>query len=137
MTTEDEFQALLDANPEDHHTRLVFADWLQERNDPRAEGYRALGAMGFVPFQGWWIGSRSTRMLDAARRQGHYATAWLKALVAPDWYAQIGGAKREDVEGEWKRFETRREVEDAVAFAFSELPPERRVELLAFPRGAG
>ena len=37
MTTEDDFQQALDANPDDHHTRLVFADWLQERGDPRAE----------------------------------------------------------------------------------------------------
>jgi uncharacterized protein (TIGR02996 family) len=30
MTTEDDFQAALDANPGDWQTRLVFADWLQE-----------------------------------------------------------------------------------------------------------
>lgn len=35
MTTEDDFQAALDANPEDWQTRLVFADWLQERGDSR------------------------------------------------------------------------------------------------------
>lgn len=30
MTTEDDFQAVLDADPSDWQTRLVFADWLQE-----------------------------------------------------------------------------------------------------------
>ena len=43
MTTEDDFQAALDANPNDWQTRLVFADWLDERGDVRASGYRALG----------------------------------------------------------------------------------------------
>src|SRR5215510_9578888 len=49
MTTEDDFQAALDKNPEDWQTRLVFADWLEERGDVRAEGYRALGLLHRVP----------------------------------------------------------------------------------------
>ena len=40
MTKEDDFQKALDAHPEDWQTRLVFADWLQERGDPRAEFLR-------------------------------------------------------------------------------------------------
>ena len=51
MTTEDDFQAALDADPENWQTRLVFADWLQERGDPRAEGYRALGVLRRRPFR--------------------------------------------------------------------------------------
>jgi len=43
VTTEDDFQHALDLCPEDHQTRLVFADWLEEHDDPRALGYRALG----------------------------------------------------------------------------------------------
>src|SRR5829696_4545434 len=49
MTTEDDFNAALDAKPEDWQTRLVYADWLQERGDPRAEGYRALGVLRLRP----------------------------------------------------------------------------------------
>jgi uncharacterized protein (TIGR02996 family) len=56
VTTEEDFQNALDANPKDWQTRLVFADWLQERGDERAEGYPALGLMqlraGAHPFQG-------------------------------------------------------------------------------------
>ena len=52
MTTEDDFQAALDTNPGDWQTRLVFADWLQERDDPRAEGYRALGLLRRAPARG-------------------------------------------------------------------------------------
>lgn len=47
MTHPDEaaFQAALDVDNLDHFTRLVFADWLEERGDIRAEGYRALGTL--------------------------------------------------------------------------------------------
>ncbi|MBN9120212.1 MAG: TIGR02996 domain-containing protein [Planctomycetes bacterium] len=34
MTSEDDFQAALDPDPDDHNTRLVLADRLQERDDP-------------------------------------------------------------------------------------------------------
>jgi uncharacterized protein (TIGR02996 family) len=40
MTTEVDWWALLDKNPLDHQTRAVFADWLQDRDDKRAEGLR-------------------------------------------------------------------------------------------------
>src|SRR5204863_136709 len=50
VTTEDDFQNALDADPADWQTRLVFADWLQERGDVRAEGYRALGRTRFYPY---------------------------------------------------------------------------------------
>lgn len=50
MTTEDDFQNAIDASPDDWNARLVFADWLQEQGDPRAEGYRALGALKWCPF---------------------------------------------------------------------------------------
>ena len=43
VTTGDDFQRRLDEHPDDFQTRPVFADWLEERGDPRAEGYRALG----------------------------------------------------------------------------------------------
>jgi hypothetical protein len=29
MTTEEDFQRQLDLHPDDHQTRLVFADWLE------------------------------------------------------------------------------------------------------------
>lgn len=40
MTEELDFQITLDANPDDWHTRLLFADWLAERDDIRWHGYR-------------------------------------------------------------------------------------------------
>src|SRR5689334_8647213 len=41
------FQAALD--PDDWTARLVFADWLEERGDPRAEGHRVIVAAHFNP----------------------------------------------------------------------------------------
>ena len=67
MTTEDDFHRALDANPDDWQTRLVFADWLDDRGDPRAEGYRALGHLRLCPFVDatfyWWTTLPASRSL--------------------------------------------------------------------------
>jgi uncharacterized protein (TIGR02996 family) len=128
MTTEDDFRGALDANPADWQTRLVFADWLQERGDPRAEGYRALGEQRRVP--------------DHAPHERGTVLWWWTCLpdrgdcrLPADWFQLIEGLTPYD-----ERFKpladpgavsTRREVEDAAALAFAKLPPERRAELLA------
>lgn len=59
MTTEDDFQAALDANPDDWQTRLVFADWLEEhagevvctKCDPDHRGhiYTGMDGMKWIP----------------------------------------------------------------------------------------
>jgi uncharacterized protein (TIGR02996 family) len=53
VTTEDDFQLAIDADPEDCQLRMVFADWLDEQvpPDPRAEGYRALGRLGLWAYE--------------------------------------------------------------------------------------
>lgn len=123
MTTEDALQALLDANPDDHTTRLVLADWLQDYGDPRADGYRALGALRMQPedFGGkcpwtWWLVSSFPETRNPI---GMLARCWFDAIpkVHP-----AGDSSRD--------YDTRREAEDAAAIAFSKLPPERRAELL-------
>lgn len=45
MTDEDAFHAAMDEDVNEFTHYLVFADWLDEHNDPRAEGYRALAEM--------------------------------------------------------------------------------------------
>lgn len=116
MTSEDDFQAALDAHPEDHQTRLVFADWLQERGDPRADGYRALGFLRRWPFRG-------------VRRT--FWTHWDSSL-SPD--EVLGKGTHSCLVGDWESrcremYNSRREAEDA-AFAFAELSAKRRAELL-------
>jgi uncharacterized protein (TIGR02996 family) len=141
MTTEDDFQAALDANPADWQTRLVFADWLDERSDVRAEGYRALGQLRKCPSRRvgekdprlgekeWFIGSEDA-LNFGPRRDERY----VRAQFPPDWWSLVecgepwGHGAGPDA---WLFFATRRETEDAAALAFAELPPERRTELLA------
>lgn len=126
MTTEDDFQRHLDADPDDFHTRLVFADFLQERDDPRAEGYRALGVLGRVPYaviSSWWQAEHLPVFTEAP--QCALEADWHE-LVRLTWKPQ-----RRTEDG--LPFDTRREAEDAAALAFAKLPEARRRELLNPP----
>jgi uncharacterized protein (TIGR02996 family) len=138
MTTEDDFQAALDANPEDWQMRLVLADWLQERGDPRAEGYRALGRLRFRPQTlgsdepptWWWYddGSDFARDRRDMRPEYRLPRAWYH-IAQREWEV-----RRPQPKGKAKdccNHDTRREAEDAAARAFAKLPAERRAELLA------
>jgi uncharacterized protein (TIGR02996 family) len=155
MTTEDEFQALLDTNPHDHHTRLVFADWLQERGDTRAEGYRALGALRRVPTwafnqpstkEPWylWVSGASIDWLVGDEGVGgsfrKMAKAMRGATLPADWCRWIYLNAPEEVRNKWNfksgwfgYATTRRAVEDAAALAFIKLSLKRRTVLLAAP----
>ena len=133
MTTEDDFQRALDAEPDAWQTRLVFADWLDEHGDPRAEGYRALGVLRRWPTHEYrdekgasnccpyWAHTNSIpicesielpldwfRLLEVDGKSDLFAPAWVNRTDA-----------------------TRRELEDAAAVAFARLPSARRAELLA------
>ena len=131
MTTEDDFQSALDANPDDWQTRLVFADWLDERADERAEGYRALGRLRLRPMRmgnrNWW----------SARDDGppDYNT------LPRDWFKKLAGHDHTPQRWRWpwefdESRNNRREVEDAAALAFARLPTRRRATLLAGRPGA-
>ena len=137
MTTEDDFQRALDADPEDWQTRLVFADWLEERGDSRAEGYRALGVRHLRPNKWvqkpdrshWWWGG------DEMFWQSNP-----DVVVLPrDWFEALPERHRDSVAWPWHDDpNTRREAEDAAAAAFALLSPDRRAALLApEPAGAG
>lgn len=121
------FHAALDTDPGDHTTRLVFADWLDERDDPRAEGYRALGLRGFVTGLSP-AGGRTRGWADAS-----YGPPFRSSL--PNvwfWEVRTSAPYRTSA---WVHWPTRREAEDAAALAFARLPAEVRAELLA-PAGA-
>lgn len=134
MNDEDAFQAALDADPSDRTTRLVFADWLQERGDERAEGYRALAALRLAPValkmgSGVWIG-KTVWFFGPA---GHGARSFPRRATLPAaWFENV--EKTEGGDQHWRRFLTRRQAEDAAAVAFAKLPPERRAELLSGKR---
>jgi uncharacterized protein (TIGR02996 family) len=131
VTTEDDFQAALDARPEDWQTRLVFADWLGERGDPRAEGYRALGTLRFCPFVdpklSWW----TTYPAACCPRSGVRGNG---CSLPVDWFDLVDlspNSNRFKPLNQKGRTATRREVENAAAVAFGNLPEDRRAGLLA------
>jgi uncharacterized protein (TIGR02996 family) len=141
MTTEDDFQRALDANPDDWQTRLVLADWLEERGDPRAEGYRALGMMRLKPFP---CAPRDTKPKQVRRKRHFYGdvsrvgpeygdtTDYSACLLPSDWLAELKSWDVENGAYRWVWVKGgRRKAEDAATLAFAKLPAERRAELLA------
>lgn len=155
MNDEDDFQRMLDANPADHTTRLVFADWLQERDDPRAEGYRAMGRRQLCPqsvvMNAGIQDARHDTQWVYGRRDDPFATdpdygrgvsracllpyVWFEALPYTDRVYSFNVDKEQR---SWEHFPSRREAEDALAMAFAKLKPRRRASLLRIPgeRGA-
>jgi uncharacterized protein (TIGR02996 family) len=133
VTTEDDFQRAIDARLDDFQTRLVFADWLDERGDPRADGYRALGLLRLCPFVDttffWWT-SFDAQCCPRSGLRGNGCS------LPDDWFELVEIDPRNE---NFKPYglsgvtTTRREAEDAAALAFSLLPPERRAELFVAP----
>jgi uncharacterized protein (TIGR02996 family) len=145
MTTEDDFQAMLDLHPDDHQTRLIFADWLDERGDSRGPGYRALGRLGRWPFY-YGSGGRDGR---AIRVTSHGCPYWLARqnifrgnephALPEDWFALLVLHAAYFSDGScapaWfkNKTTTRRQCEDAAAEAFTRLPAYRQDQLLSSP----
>lgn len=129
MVTEDSFQLGLDADPTNSCLRLVFADWLEEMGDWRAEGYRWLGSHGKYPYD--WAHSTV-----------------VTGFVTFDWYMQDGGAAwdvpyhcrlpgdfREPLKTslDWPDYETRQLAEEALCRAIKSLGPKRVSRLILQP----
>lgn len=132
MDEEAGFIAALDANPEDWVTRLVYADWLEERGGVRARGYRALAAQRRVPFLPadkeycpWFCSPNAFVILMSD-----------ECVLPQDWFDLIdlpGKHNNLAPDHDCRRDATRSEVEDAAARAFALLPAPRQAELLAAP----
>lgn len=132
MTSSEEeaFWQQLAAHPDDSHTRLVFADWLEERGDVRAEGMRCLGLIKWVPFvpnngnPNWTVGNYN---VPQSRD---------RSKIPNDWYNKTTPVTAgRDVptvvfDEHWWGNESLTELESEVARAFSRLPCERRMQLL-------
>jgi uncharacterized protein (TIGR02996 family) len=137
VTSEDDFQLARDANPEDWQTRLVFADWLQERGDPRAAGYRALARWQVKPIriqmakedgelEGEWqfIYGTDENRSDQARER------WGQCMLPPVWFTKLTQRSRHNGLPWWHYYDTRREAEDTAARAFARLSKSHRAALL-------
>lgn len=127
MTCEDDFQAALDHTPKDWQARLVFADWLDERGDERADGYRALGRWRRVP---------QVYSLDVG---GCFwvccpDSTWFKwqhrlfaASLPYNWHSRMREAQLTD------EFPSRRLAEDAAARAYCRLVADLRSRMPRTP----
>lgn len=141
MTTEDEFHALLTTHPDDHSTRLILADWLDDRGDPRGPGYRALAMHRRVPVRSGtpvkftYPGYCTFEAADLVLGDEALVDAGFAALP-DDWLALTKkslGRTDPLKDTMWACAETPRAAEDAAARAFAELPAARQSELLAAP----
>jgi uncharacterized protein (TIGR02996 family) len=157
VISESEFQAALDAHPDDHVTRLVFADWLEGEGDPRAEGYRALGLLRRSPHL---FRDHNNRLLPRIWSGRSKANCWLiyyrqdaynihLGRIPADWHDAVTGGRRLYFPGnglEWPKeviaprgwhpvdrefTSDRRAVDELTVWGFLKLPAERRAELLA------
>jgi uncharacterized protein (TIGR02996 family) len=136
VTTEDDFRKRLNRVPWDWQARLVFADWLEERGDPRAEGYRAMGRrqryarLSFCApkHYGWWDESDDeVRGGSGTLDPDDIPTDWLRATAEQGKLLRLRSFLDH---GTSIDFRTRRQAEDAAALAFATLPAARRKELL-------
>ena len=118
------FAAALDADPADQVTRLAFADWLQDRDDPRAAGYAAMVALGLRPMQNGSFTLWTWRYFQNP-------PAHLRASMLPQvWYESLTGSSIHG--GNWySEYTSCSAAENAAALAFARLLPERQAELLS------
>ena len=141
MTAEDDFQLALDANPHDWQTRLVFADWLQDRDDPRAEAYRALGHLRVHPIRielmisdgepGGWEFIWGTDANDGARARELYSACFLPAA----WYDSLPELRPDEHTVWWRYYPTRRAAEEAAVEAFARFRASATLESAPAPTG--
>lgn len=77
MSDEDAFIRALRERPDDETTRLVYADWLDDRSDPRAEYLRVEAA---------WVALQPS---DEQYRPLYRRVSQLAAALEPEWFATV------------------------------------------------
>ncbi|QEL20544.1 TIGR02996 domain-containing protein [Limnoglobus roseus] len=139
MSEQDAFQAAIDDDPDDHVRRLVFADWLEDRDDPRAEGYRALGLLRRCPR----IEGSTSDWLRCSfdwNSDDEWVKAWdgrpIGEVSMSGWQYQQGGHV---LPASWAKMPpctgvigdiSRADLEDTVAILFSRLEPKLKKKFL-------
>lgn len=129
------FHVALDERPDEQTTRYTFADWLQDRDDDRAEGYRALARLGLVLCDRY-TGEPVRFMPQCGSRVFCHGRSKASAeyTLPADWFALMLYGKEES-EGSCKLFPTRHAAEESAVAAFTKLPEERRAQLLSGDMG--
>ncbi len=77
MTSDDAFLQAIIENPDDDSPRLIYSDWLEERNDPRGEFIRIQ-----ITLARWPEGSPGKPQLEAREREllERHQDEWLGSL---------------------------------------------------------
>lgn len=149
MRTEDDFWEALKQEPDSHHTRLIFADWLEEQGDERAVGMRALGlrrvrptipnSSGFSPQYYHYINEDSHLlerfdMIAHLLRPALLPVRWcecIRCLCEKDTSLVDEPVKYWSWMGGWYGyFSTPRRAETVAALAFNRLPADHQSALL-------
>jgi uncharacterized protein (TIGR02996 family) len=103
------------AHPEDTALRLIYADWLEERDDPRSEFLRLEAQLAELKGRG------NRRRRDQVRRR----LRELRAAISPDWLARLDRTAIENCEVQFafrcpKRWENLLQVPENNAVRFCE-----------------
>lgn len=107
---EDFFRAVLDADPADAAARLLLAEWLDERGDSRAAGYRWMARRRKHPY-----------FLSGSERW-----SWTNLRNAVPVHNQLPPRLYEalprQIDTDWKKYETVREAEEELASEIARNP---------------
>lgn len=134
MTTEDDFWNAIEADRQDRLTFAVFADWLDDRGDPRGPVVRMLGVRGRRPCQ---VGEGETatfRWFDQSALNtfpgingGDRERLTRTGCVLPhDWYRKLPRAHVRDDWIQSRDFGSERGAFEEVVKAFLKLDPEKQ-----------
>jgi uncharacterized protein (TIGR02996 family) len=93
MTEEEAFIQAIADNPADDTPRLIFADWLEERGDPRAEFIRVQCALHQLPSDDSQRAELAHRQRELRRRHEAVWTAPLRGWV-DEWEFERGLIER-------------------------------------------
>jgi uncharacterized protein (TIGR02996 family) len=102
MTGEQFFRSALDVRPEDMALRLLFAEWLEERGDYRAQGFRWMSRLGKWPF--WLPSSRRWSWTHPANTFPYHNH------LSRELYDLLP----EENDSDWKKYVTLQEAEEAL-----------------------
>jgi uncharacterized protein (TIGR02996 family) len=136
VTSERDFYAAMDAEPDNIDVRGIFADWLEERNDPTAAGWRALWVGGY---RAWWFsGSKNWGFWISEGKIPRYRNISAACIIPDDWFRLVVESRHARVNDLSDILHTPeknprygpRVLLKVLAVAFTKLPPERQAELL-------
>lgn len=122
------FRKAIDADPEDTTTLLVFADWLEERGDPRVGGYRELVARNLNPkledtgaYDQWtWFASRRHEQYPIRDADGSVIPdRWFDSLRGGECVYKSGNSAAEYHYTHWRDYRLVSEAMDAAARAWA------------------